>query len=195
MRLGGFAAFMFLFCVAAAARADNPALARQHFERGSTLYDLGQFHQAAKEYEEAYKNKSDPVLLFNIGQAYRFAGENADALLAYRAYLRRLPDAANRQEVEARIARLQQLVDAQKASAPPPAPKPAPTTVARPAAPAAAVSTSAARPAEKPPLYKRWWLWTAVAGAAVVAVGVGLAIAYSVPKDAPAPPGAVGVMF
>src|SRR5262249_50728443 len=73
---------------------------------------------AAKEYEEAYRIKSDPVLLFNIGQAYRLGGEHADALRSYKAYLRRLPEAPNRREVEVQIARLQRLIDEQRAAPP-----------------------------------------------------------------------------
>jgi len=160
----------------AGSRADTQADARAHYERGTTLYDIGQYRDAAREYEEAYKLHNDPALLFNIGQAYRAAHLSGDAINAYRAYLRRLPNARNRSDVEDHIRRLQQELDAAPATTPPPTTTPAPA-------------------AEKRPLYKKWWLWTAVGAAAVVVVGVGVGVAYAIPKDAPAPPSALPVTF
>src|SRR5262245_40948896 len=90
--------------------------AKQHYERGSTLYDVGQYREAAREYEEAYKLKSDPALLFNMGQAYRLGGDNVAALRAYKSYLRRSPEASNRRDVEAYIVKLQKLIDEQQAT-------------------------------------------------------------------------------
>src|SRR5262245_2800841 len=98
-----------LLLIGQLAWADGPT-ARQHFEQGSRLYDLQRFHEAAHEYEAAYELHPDPALLFNIGQAYRLGNEPDRALLAFRSYLRRVPDAPNRTEVEARIAQLQELV-------------------------------------------------------------------------------------
>jgi tetratricopeptide (TPR) repeat protein len=180
----------------ATAFGDDVVAARQHFQKGSTLYDLGQFHDAAKEYEEAYKAHSDPALLFNIGQAYRFANEPAEAVRAYRSYLRRVPNAPHRVEIEGHITRLQAAMSAPTtppttttppATTPSGAPPPAttPTTTPTTSAPEATVNAQPAT--ETPPLYKRWWLWTIVGGVVVVGVGVGLAVAYTTPKDASAP--------
>lgn len=98
----------------ARASADDAKLARQHFEDGSRLYDLGKFRDAAHQYEEAYKYKPDPALLFNIGQAYRAAGDAAEAVTAYKSYLRHVPEASNRQEVEGHVEKLQRTIDDQK---------------------------------------------------------------------------------
>src|SRR5205085_883710 len=111
------------------AAAEDPAtIAREHFERGSMLYDLRRYREAAREYEEAYATKPLPALLFNIGQAYRFAGAAEEALASYRAYLRRVPTAENRLEVEARIRELAAVVDSQRRTqqAPPHGTEPAP---------------------------------------------------------------------
>ena len=52
----------------------------------------------------------------------------------------------------------------------------------------AAVTAEAPR---KTPVYKKWWFWTAIVGAAaVVAVGVGLGVALSSAPSAPANTGA-----
>jgi tetratricopeptide (TPR) repeat protein len=167
------------------AHADDAKLARQHFEDGSRLYDLGKFRDAAHEYEEAYKYKPDPALLFNIGQAYRAAGDAQEAVTAYKSYLRRVPDASNRLEVEGHVEKLQRTIDEQKRAQPlitTPQPQPQPTTL---------VTTTA--PAEKQPLYKKWWLWTAVGGAIVVGGVVAIAVAATTPKDASSPANTFGV--
>jgi tetratricopeptide (TPR) repeat protein len=90
--------------------------AREHYQRGTKLYDLQRYDEAAKEYEAAYEIVDDPALLFNIGQAYRFGGDDPKALGAFRSYLRRLPRAENRPEVESRIADLQKLIEEKRKS-------------------------------------------------------------------------------
>jgi tetratricopeptide (TPR) repeat protein len=120
------AAVMLLLCGSVAA-ADDLADAKAHYQRGTKLYDLQRYLEAAKEYEAAFELKDEPALLFNIGQAYRFGGDNQKAAGAFRSYLRRLPHAANRVEVEARIADLQRLSDEQKKSQDAPPRDPLPT--------------------------------------------------------------------
>jgi len=102
--------------IAGTAHADDLQAARDHFERGTRLYDLGQYADAAKEYEAAYKAKDDPALLFNCGQAYRGAGEPERAVGFFKAFLRKMPDAPNRAEVEARITELQRAIEIQRRS-------------------------------------------------------------------------------
>lgn len=105
-----------LLAIGGTANADDLQVAREHFERGTRLYDLGQYADAAKEYEAAYKAKDDPALLFNCGQAYRGAAEPEKAIGFFKSFLRRMPDAPNRAEVEARIAELQRAVEIQRRS-------------------------------------------------------------------------------
>ncbi len=158
-------------------RADDAAAAREHYQRASNAYDLGHFSEAAKEFEAAYQLKNDPAFLFNIGQAYRFDGKNQQALLAYRAYLRRLPDAPNRAQVESRLAELKELIDKQNATESHP-----PTGTLTPNGESSAVVV--AQPTTPPapretPLYKKWWVWTAVGGAVAIGLGVGLGVGLS----------------
>jgi tetratricopeptide (TPR) repeat protein len=99
------------------ARADESALlAKEHFRRGTTAYNLGHFIEAASEYEQAYRAKESPALLYNLGQAYRGAGEPQKALNAYRAYLRSAPDAPNGDEVVHFIEALKHTIEMQKAT-------------------------------------------------------------------------------
>jgi hypothetical protein len=165
-----------------AARAneeEDVAAARLHFRKGGKAYDLGRYLEAAKEYEAAYDAKDDPALLFNIAQAYRLGGDNPNAVRAYKAFLRRMPRAPNRAEVEARIAELQHVIE-QQAHAKESAPEGtmAPSTKPPDKEPAAAPTAPVSSGPEKPPVYKRWWFWTAIGGVVVVgvALGVGLGV-------------------
>jgi tetratricopeptide (TPR) repeat protein len=79
----------------AAARA-----ARQHYEAGITHYNLGEFKQAIDEFKKAYELSKKPRLLFNIAQAYRLDRQWSQAAYFYRTYLRLVPDAENREDVE-----------------------------------------------------------------------------------------------
>lgn len=143
--------------------ADDVAAARAHYERGKRAYDLGHFAEAAREYELAYQAKDDSALLFNLGQAHRLAGDYAQALLAYKAFLRNVPDAPNRTEVDARIRETEILLEHQQRLAPS-APATAPATNA--------VATKLSSPA---PIYKRWWFWSVV-GVVVAGGAVGLGV-------------------
>jgi tetratricopeptide (TPR) repeat protein len=178
--------------------AQPATTARDHYKRGTTMFDLGRYLDAAKEYEAAFELKDDPVLLFNIAQAYRLGRSYPDAARSYRAYLRRLPEAKNRDEVLARLREMQSLADQQARSEqkPPvgtaplsdtkqePAPETAPirsVTTSQP--PAQALNQSAATsPRETPrradrPVYKKWWLWTIVGGVVAAGVVVGVTVA------------------
>jgi len=192
MRLACFS-LVLLVASMAHAEGEDVAAAREHYRRGNKAYDLGRYHEAAQEYEQAYEAKDDPALLFNVAQAYRLAEDYKNALRAYRAFLRRMPRAPNREEVEARIADLQKLIDQQTRTkeAPPEGPMapqpnlqkaPAPAPTPTPTPKNEVVKAEAPKPAqpqrETPPLYKRWWLWAAVGGVVVVgvALGVGLGV-------------------
>lgn len=111
------------------AHADDASrIAMEHFKKGTRAYDLGRFLEAAAEYEKAYEAKDNPALLYNLGQAYRGAGEHQKALNCYRAYLRNAPDAPNREEVTKFIEALRITIAMQKATAekPPMGPMPEP---------------------------------------------------------------------
>jgi hypothetical protein len=136
----------------AAVRAEEPARAptskeaadtqraKELFQQGTTLFNLGEFDKAIEAWQEGYKQKSDPGFLYNIGQAYRLKGDATKAIFFYRGYLRTSPKAANRAEIEAKIAALQK--DEPKAAVVPPAvtppPPPSSTTSPPPVAPAPA---------------------------------------------------------
>jgi tetratricopeptide (TPR) repeat protein len=105
-----------LLGAAAPARADDAATAREHYQKGTSYYDLGRYADAIKEFEAAYEIKNDPALLYNLAQSNRLAGNSEQALHFYRTYLRYVPKAANRAEIEDRIKQLDQLVTQKNAS-------------------------------------------------------------------------------
>jgi len=179
---------------------DATSAARDHYKRGSSLFDLGRFGEAAREFEAAYEAKNDPALLYNLGQAYRADGQYSKALVAYKAFLRKSDDASRRPDVEARITELQQLVEQQKsASSKPPTGTIPPKEVkeATPKSPPAtspALVVTASPERHETPVYKRWWLWTIV-GVAAAGAATGIAVALTTPKDASIPNGATAVTF
>lgn len=157
--------------------ADDLVQARQHFDAGTKAYDLGHYIDAVKEYEAAYNAKPDPAILYNIGQAYRLAGDYPSAIRSYKSYLRRVPDAENRPEVERRIADLQKVIDArdaEKAKAAPPAVVPTPSEPPR-------VSTPTITPV--PPVTVDRGRSKRIAGivlGSVGVVGVGVGIGFGI---------------
>ncbi|MSP60867.1 MAG: hypothetical protein EXR72_11090 [Myxococcales bacterium] len=99
--------------------------------------------------------------------------------------------------LEERVAALEKVRAA--AEAPVPAPMAAKSWAEPPGMPQggaekASVATIVAPPAENPaptPVYRKWWLWTAVAALVVVAGGFAIAVA-SWPRDAQVPQSGLG---
>jgi tetratricopeptide (TPR) repeat protein len=163
--------------------AQDLSQARSLFVSGSKHFDLGEYEQALADFKEAYRIKDDPVLLYNIAQCHRLLKHNEEALRAYKSFLHRAPDSPVRPEVEQRIAALEQAIEAEKKASTmppdrvlekPPAPEPTPPPVV-----ATTPAVTASAPPPKEPVYKKWWLWTAVGAVAAVGVGVGLGVGLS----------------
>src|SRR5262245_28696264 len=180
-------------CEARGSEEDDINAARVHFKKGSKAFDLGRYIEAAKEYEAAFDAREDPALLYNIAQAYRLGGDNSAAVRAYRAFLRRMPKAPNRVEVEARITELQKVIDQQekaKTGTPDGTLPPSGKDLKGPATPTngattSTTSTTKTTTTEKTtsrdvPVHKKWWFWVAVGGGVVaVALAVGLGVGLS----------------
>jgi tetratricopeptide (TPR) repeat protein len=144
--------------VALRASADEAAdQARANFQKGQAEYNLGNYAEAAKYFEETYRHKPVPALLFNIAQCYRFVGNLEKAVQTYRAYLRTAPEGDKNLELAQEL--LEQvetaLASKKKAESSPPhglVPAPPASAAGQPTAPAAqpsatAVQSSAAAPA------------------------------------------------
>lgn len=92
------------------------AQARAHFRVGRTLYDAGRFAEAAVEFEAAYGLSGRPDLLYNIYLAHRDAQQSEAALTALRNYLAAVPDAPDREHLQARLTALESTVAEQRAA-------------------------------------------------------------------------------
>jgi len=155
-----------------------PDDARSLFERGSTLYALGRYAEAAPLFERAFELKPDPALLYNAAQAYRFMGNKTRALTLYQNYFRLYGDRiSNADEVRRQIEQLKETIAAdERAKTAPPTDmqKPAPPV----STPAATMLTASAPPPPRKPLVKQPWFWIAVGGAAAVVItGVAVGVA------------------
>jgi tetratricopeptide (TPR) repeat protein len=169
------------------ARADDLTAAREHYQKGSKLFALGRFAEAVHEYEAAYEAKDDPVLLYNIAQAHRMAGNAQRAFFFYRSYLSREPNAANREEVQQKMAELQKAIDQQARAqrlqpdtpiAPDRAPSAAGAARAPSPAPAPATLTApATAPAPSTATAERDGRHQMIAGLAVVGAGAAVGVA------------------
>ncbi len=133
------------------ARADDEGEAKAHFLRGKVAYLEGKYEAAAAAFKAAAALRPSPILDYNLGRCHDKLGHAQEALQAYERYLAASPDAANRLEVQTRVAQLRQALPK---TAPAPAPTPrdpyedlerAPHPASRPA-PAA----TPARPEELP---------------------------------------------
>jgi hypothetical protein len=115
-------AFLILAAVlgfaAPASRAPS-AEEQRLYDEGLRAFQSGDARAAEKAWKSGYAVARDPAFLVHIGEAQEKAGAPGDAADSYRRYLREAPDAADRAEIEQRIARL-------APATPPPAATPAP---------------------------------------------------------------------
>jgi hypothetical protein len=77
--------------------------ARERFLKGRAAFSEGEYRTAWDEFHAAYLLSKRPELLYNIGQTADRLRMDREALKSFRLYLKKLPDAQNRKEVEARI--------------------------------------------------------------------------------------------
>ncbi len=81
--------------------------AKAHFKQGRAHYSAGNYALAIKEYTKAHRMTPRPLLLFNIGQAYRLKGDKAQAIVAYQRYLAVVKGGSIAEEARNHIAALQ----------------------------------------------------------------------------------------
>jgi tetratricopeptide (TPR) repeat protein len=97
--------FALLAC-SASASADPPAApsadqqAAALYDEGKRHFDIGEYAAAIASWKQSYLLSNEPLLLFNIGQAYRLAGNCAEANRFYGNYKRANPTPPNAAELE-----------------------------------------------------------------------------------------------
>ena len=153
-------------------------------DQASQHSQAGRYGDARRLYEAAYALRPDPLLLYNLGRVQHKAGRPADAAGYYERYL-----AAGAEGSETNRRKTEQLLEQARKEAgistptiqavSPGTAVQSPASQPAPATGAAGLDPGAASGMEQPkPLYKKWWLWTAVGVAAVgIAVGLGVGLA------------------
>ena len=113
-------AFIALLTALAATPTRAPTAEEQRlYDEGLRALQAGDARAAEKAWKNGYAVARDPAFLIYIGEAQEKAGAPAEAADSYRRYLREVPDAADRADIEQRLARLA------PAGTPPPQPGPA----------------------------------------------------------------------
>jgi hypothetical protein len=177
----------------AAAAGEEAAQAAAHLQRAAAASNLGNYADAAREYEAAYMKTWDPNLLVHVGQTWQLAGDRQKALTAFHSYVRVAPGGEQRALCEARIREIEgqpagppmvapfpgAMGPPMMAAPPPPLPYPAPP----PPPPATSFATTEARApvATESPVYHRWPFW--IIAATVVVGGTAVALWYTRDKD------------
>lgn len=100
-------ALMLVVSVPAADSDGDTARARAAFQWAQKLYKEARYASAIEKFEEAYRIKPHPSILFNIGRCYEQLGEIPRALRSYRDYLKALPDAKDKEAVANAIVNLE----------------------------------------------------------------------------------------
>jgi len=180
MRLLAATLILTLCAPTSGAEEDTSDRARSLYEQGMAHFQLAEYDEAIRKWQDGFRTKPEPEFLYNLGQAYRLSNRPDKALQSYQAYLRMAPEAANRPEVERRIAALQVFIAQNPHPSPPPA---APTGPAKPEAPSEPTSPPrafsdgssgavvvASAPARRP-LAKRPVFWGVLAAGVVVVAG------------------------
>lgn len=167
-----FAALACSLALTAPARAEEPpsdkAAARELYQQGSALYDHGDYAGAISFFEKAYATFPAAALLFNLAQAHRLLGPEhcRQALEFYERYQATPESAADRAEVDVRVAEMRGCLSAAQAAQPHVEAAPQPIVVSKTdTAPAPAPS----RPAPAPAVPVASWV---LGGVGVVGLGV-----------------------
>lgn len=106
-----------LLPVAAAAQSEQlDEAARLTFESAREAFVAGDYEGALARFRQAYQLSPRPGLLYNIAQSLDRLRRDDETLQTLREYLRVMPDAGNRSEVEARIRVLERAVAERRAA-------------------------------------------------------------------------------
>jgi tetratricopeptide (TPR) repeat protein len=175
---------------------------------GKKAFDLGDYAKAIEQYENAYRLKAAPGLLFNLGQSHRKAGNFDRATFYFRRYLETNPPSAQAKATEDVLAEVEKEAAAKKSEkseqekadaerlkleeerkhALAEAQRKIDLEKARLEAANAEqrrleLEAALKRDPPPPPVYQRWWFWTAI-GTAVVGGAVAATVVATAPQPA-----------
>jgi hypothetical protein len=123
------------------------ARAKHHFEEGQKAYQLGDFPRAITEWRTAFDISGEPILLYNLGQAHRLAKDYDQALFFYKQFLASGSGSrSDREVVQQKVVELDALIAAQRKTQQSP-----PTGTANPKSLATTPEPTPPAPAPAPP--------------------------------------------
>ncbi len=179
--------------------ASPDAEAKRLALEGKKAFDTQDFPTAIARYNEAYKLKPAPGLLFNLGQCYRKTGELETSLSYFKRYLETNPASAQAKATESVIAEVQGLLDEQRAREAAEAERARVAEEAAAKAKADAMRVAAAKAeaeaaqqklqleltrrkeleAAPQPVTSKWWFWATVVGVVAAGATIGTVAAAS----------------
>ena len=141
------------------------------YQKSTAAYQSGRFEEAATLLREIYRRRPDPVLLYNLGRAMEGIGDLRGAIDAYQRYLGSAAQISDRPAIEQRVNTLSLQLEEKAALL-----REREALRTEREAAEARLAVVAQPPAPSKPVYKRWWLWTTVAGVALAGAGIGIGV-------------------
>ena len=105
------------------------------YDKGKRHFDIAEYGAAIAAWKEAYLLSSEPLLLFNIAQAHRLAGDCAQANRFYLNYKRVQPKPPNQAELDSAMSKCTGIAPATGDTTPEVSPTPIPTPTPPPVEP------------------------------------------------------------
>jgi tetratricopeptide (TPR) repeat protein len=84
--------------------ADDKAKAKALYDEGLRHFQVAEYTQAIDAWKQSYLLSKKPLLLFNIGQAYRLSGDCKQAITFYDNYQDAEPNPKNQDELDQAVA-------------------------------------------------------------------------------------------
>lgn len=121
----GVRSCLFAVCVAlmapmAASAQTDDAGAKAHFQAGANYFSSASYADALREFNRAYELSQKPELFFNISLCYQNLGDFDQAITYLDKYMTAVPNAANKPQLDERMANLKKLRDQRDAVTMPP---------------------------------------------------------------------------
>lgn len=139
------------------------------YENARTLSLAGQYEAALVNYQTAYAKHPENWLLINIGRMQQKTNRSQQAIVTYQRYLALSTGSAD-PSLDNKARTYLRQAEAEVAAQQPRA------TLA----PTVDTAAGSSRSSDKtPPVYRKWWLWTALGGGIVVATVIGLSVGIS----------------
>ncbi|MFH1130851.1 MAG: tetratricopeptide repeat protein [Pseudomonadota bacterium] len=100
--------------VGTTAQADFKDRARKHFVQGKAYFAQGEYKKAISAFYSASSLMASPLLDLNIARCHEKLGNNKAAIRLYKKYLKKTPEASDREKVQAHVQELEKRIAPKK---------------------------------------------------------------------------------